>query len=65
MKIKINKIKYFETRRGVGYIVNTNVGNIYNDGNGGETYVDGNWKGENLTEWELENLINEYEGVSI
>lgn len=40
--IKISKIKYFETRRGVGYIVTTNVGNIYNDGNGGETYVDGN-----------------------
>jgi hypothetical protein len=64
-KIKISKIKYFETRRGVGYIVTTNVGHIYNDGNGGETYVDGNWKGENLTEWELEDLINEYEGVSI
>ena len=63
-KIKISKIKYFDTRRGVGYIVNTNVGNIYNDGNGGETYVDGNWKGENLTEWELEDLINEYEVVT-
>ena len=63
--IKISKVKYFETRRGIGYIVTTNAGNIYNDGNGGETYVDGNWKGENLTEWELEDLINEYEGVSI
>ncbi len=63
--IKISKIKYFETRRGVGYIVTTNVGNIYNDGNGGETYVDGKWKGENLNEFELEDIINKYEGVSI
>jgi len=63
--IKISKIKYFETRRGVGYIVTTNVGNIYNDGNGGETYVDGNWKGEDLNEFELEDIINKYESVSI
>lgn len=64
-KIKISKIKYFETRRGLGYIVTTNVGNIYNDGNGGETYVDENWKGENLTEFQLEDLIEEYEGVNM
>ena len=63
--IKISKIKYFETRRGIGYIVTTNVGNIYNDGNGGGTYVDGNWKGEDLNEFELEDIINKYEGVSI
>ena len=63
--IKISKIKYFETRRGVGYIVTTNVGNIYNDGNGGGTYVDGNQKGEDLNEFELEDIINKYEGVSI
>ena len=64
-KIKISKIKYFETRRrGVGYIVTTNVGNIYNDGNG-STYVDKNWKGENLTELELEDLIEEYEGINM
>ena len=63
--IKISKIKYFETRRGIGYIVTTNVGNIYNDGNGGGTYVDGNWKGEELNEFELEDIINKYEGVSI
>ena len=64
-KIKISKIKYFKTRRGIGYIVTTNVGHIYNDGNGGETYVDGNWKGENLNEFQLEEIINEYEGINI
>ena len=58
----VEDIRYFETRRGLGYEVKTNQGTIWNDGQGGETYVD-DWKGEDYSECELENILDEYEGV--
>ena len=58
----VKNIRYFETRRGLGYEVKTNQGTIWNDGQGGETYVD-DWKGKDYSEDELENILDEYEGV--
>ena len=39
--LKVTSVKYFETRRGVGYTCKTNVKGveIYNDGQGGDTYL--------------------------
>tara|TARA_B100002019_G_C21237047_1_gene583343 strand:+ start:1439 stop:1663 length:225 start_codon:yes stop_codon:yes gene_type:complete len=34
----VKSIRYFNTRRGVGYQAQTNEGTIWNDGNGGATY---------------------------
>lgn len=68
--LKVTSIKYFETRRGLGYQCKTNKQGveIWNDGQGGGTYLTGrkidslnNYN--HLTEFELEDLINEYEGV--
>ena len=69
MKIKVTSIKYFNTRRGVGYVCKTNVDGltINNDGDGGPTFLEGRYKGNedyfNLTEFQLEDLINDHEGV--
>ena len=43
--LTVTKIRYFETRRGVGYECQTNVKGItiWNDGNGGITFLDGAW----------------------
>ena len=65
-KLVITKdVRYFETRRGIGYEATTDFGQIWNDGNGGGTYVDGALKDIKLlkeyTEDELEKLIDEYE----
>jgi len=69
--LKVTKVKYFETRRGTGYKCTTNQKGvtIWNDGNGGSTYIETrNPKRENLllynlSELELENLINEFEQI--
>ena len=73
--LKVTSIRYFETRRGLGYECRTNVKglSIWNDGNGGQTFVDGNEYTKNykqVSEYnnmyndsELEELINEFEGV--
>ncbi len=73
--LKVTSIRYFETRRGLGYECRTNVRgvSIWNDGNGGQTFVDGNEHTKycnQVTEYdnmyndsELEELINEFEGV--
>jgi len=58
----VKGIRYFETRRGLGYEVKTNQGTIWNDGQGGGTYVE-DWKGKDYDECELENILDEYEGV--
>jgi len=44
MKLKVTSYREFETRRGVGCECKTNVKGltIWNDGNGGETFFDGN-----------------------
>jgi hypothetical protein len=36
--LTVTSIRYFNTRKGIGYQAATNVGTIYNDGNGGATY---------------------------
>lgn len=82
-RLKVTGVRYFETRRGIGYQCKTNVPgvHIWNDGDGGGTYVDvatsdytyrdfhneylpnighGTWRYESA----LEELINEFEGVS-
>ena len=68
--MKVTSVRYFETRRGLGYQCKTNIKDIeiWNDGNGGGTYVDGALKDIKLlkeyTEDELEKLIDEYENNS-
>ena len=69
-KLNVISIRYFETRRGLGYECKTNQENvvIWNDGMGGGTFVSAdNRTGINLynelDEEFLEGLINKYEGV--
>lgn len=61
MALEVTSIRYFETRRGLGYQCTTNVNGveIWNDGNGGATYTTG--RGYNLNESELEQLIDNFE----
>jgi|TARA_R100001480_G_C4702536_1_gene177706 hypothetical protein len=67
--IKIKSVRYFETRRGLGYEAKTDKGSIWNDGNGGATYFEANYpKYHNkdfwhLSELHLESLIDDYENV--
>ena len=69
MKLEVSSIRYFETNRGVGYQAKTNLKGveILNDGQGGETYLETQTpKRENkelyeLSEWDLENILNVYE----
>ena len=75
MELKVISVRYFETRRGVGYECKTNVRgiSIWNDGNGGATFIDGNEHTEyynkvreyndKYNEDQLETLINEFEGI--
>ena len=37
-KLKVNKIRYWETRRGIGFQAGTKYGDICNDGMGGATF---------------------------
>ena len=60
MELKVTAIRYWETRRGVGYEAKTNFGGtIWNDGDGGGTYLMPTWKkdGSNLTNAQLHNLL--------
>lgn len=65
--MKVIKVRYFQTNKGVGYQCQTNIDGveICNDGTGGATYLDGRYADtkpyEHYTEWELEDLIDEYE----
>tara|TARA_R110002110_G_C12966346_1_gene672104 strand:- start:66 stop:296 length:231 start_codon:yes stop_codon:yes gene_type:complete len=72
--MKVTKVRYFKTNRGVGYEATTNYGAIWNDGNGGGTYYepkhnqDGSIpekyrKYRELPEGELEKMIDIYEGI--
>ena len=68
-KLKVISVRYFNTRRGVGYEATTNQTNviIWNDGNGGGTYLNNDNMNDDyhhLTEDQLENLIDEYEGLN-
>ena len=66
--MKVTNIRYFRTNKGVGYQCKTNIEGIeiWNDGNGGATYVDGKFKylTKEYTEWDLEDLIDSYENNS-
>ena len=70
--MKVKSIRYFKTRRGLGYEAKTDKGSIWNDGSGGCTYFEPDDKTISsaeytnllkLTENELEHLIDIYEGV--
>ena len=74
--MKVTKIRYFKTNRGVGYEATTNYGAILNDGNGGCTYFephrnkDGSIpvelrKYRTVSEWDLEKLIDRYENKEL
>ena len=66
-KLKITEIRYFETRRGVGYECQTNEDGvtICNDGMGGMTFIQGTWskikRHQYLRDIHLEEMINEFE----
>jgi hypothetical protein len=70
-KMKVINVRYFKTSRGVGYQCKTNVKGveIWNDGNGGGTYLSGKYselqslKLHTKTEWELEKMIDKFEKV--
>ena len=71
IELKVVDIRYYKTRRGVGYQCKTNIDGveICNDGNGGPTFVDGyklatgaGVRRERLDDpWHLESLIDEHE----
>ena len=68
-RLKVTNIRYFETRRGLGYQCQTNVPNvqIWNDGDGGGTYIPADNFSKyycRLSEDTLESLIDEYEGIT-
>ena len=65
--MKVKNVRYFKTNRGVGYQCKTNVKGveIWNDGKGGCTYLDGSHQNRipfiKLSEWDLERIIDVYE----
>jgi len=66
MTLNVTSIRYWETNRGIGYEAKTGEGSIWNDGNGGATYFDGNTPAltkqfSELSEDELEGAIDVYE----
>jgi hypothetical protein len=69
--MKVTKVRYFKTNKGVGYQCKTNIKDIEicNDGTGGATYVEGAFQNIKLlkeyTESELEDLIDEYESLCL
>ena len=68
--MKVTSVRYFETNKGIGYQCKTNIEGIQicNDGVGGATYLDGAFKYtknfDHLSEWDLEDLIDQYENNS-
>lgn len=68
--MKVISVRYFKTNRGVGYQCQTNIKGIeiWNDGMGGATYIDGAFQNIKLnkqyTEWDLEDLIDDFENNS-
>ncbi len=57
--LKVTHVRYFETRRGLGYECRTNNKqvSIWNDGNGGATYLDGN---EHTTDYQMVNELKKW-----
>lgn len=76
--LEVINVRYYETRKGIGYEARTNVKgvSIWNDGHGGETYLSHNKETRDFklvneyknlysrlySEQYLEKLINIYEG---
>ena len=69
MELKVISVKYNKTRRGISYIAKTNIKSveIFNDGMGGATRIDGEWSKVkpyyNMDESELESLIDNFENI--
>lgn len=68
--LKVTNVRYFETRRGIGYECQTNISNveIWNDGDGGPTFIAPCPEAKklnlyNLSEEHLEYLIDKYESL--
>lgn len=65
--LKITGVRYYDTRRGIGYECTTNVDGvrIWNDGMGGITFIEGTWSliksYQHLNDNDLEKLIDAYE----
>ena len=56
--MKVVNVRYFNTRRGLGYECKTNTDKtIWNDGTGGGTYIDGLHEYNGLTGMKLENYL--------
>jgi hypothetical protein len=71
--LKVTKVQYFQTLNGIAYKCQTNIPNleIRNDGNGGATYLyrldkvsNFNYYNTEYSEWGLELLICDYEGIN-
>tara|TARA_B100001057_G_C22383380_1_gene769319 strand:- start:326 stop:565 length:240 start_codon:yes stop_codon:yes gene_type:complete len=71
--LKVTSVRYFETRRGLGYECKTNIPNvkIWNDGMGGGTYFDRCMEAKHHKLYDLEidqdymeGLIDIYEGIN-
>jgi len=62
--LQVTGVRYFRTNRGLAYTCTTNIKGvtIENDGDGGGTYTIPN--SDRYTEFELEELINQYEGIT-
>jgi len=67
-ELTVTKVRYFNTRRGLGYECQTNKKNIqiWNDGDGGETYIHGKETRlyHDMKEMDLERLIDEFENTN-
>ena len=67
--MKVKSVRYFKTNRGTGYEAKTDKGSIFNDGQGGCTYFRADSTKCNpsdyhkLSEWDLEAVIDRFEGV--
>ena len=67
-ELRVTHVRYFETRRGVGYECRTNIEGItiWNDGMGGDTYIEPCKKAKEMnmytiSEFDLEKLIDTHE----
>ena len=68
--LQITHVRYFETRKGLGYECKTNIEGIkvWNDGMGGDTYIEPSKKARemnlyDISEFDLEKLIDKYESA--
>lgn len=66
--LQVTSVRYFQTRRGIGYECRTNIDDvvIWNDGDGGPTFIAASRTAKKLnlyklSEEHLESLIDNYE----